>query len=160
MGRAFGTVFDVLTLPGLVAASVLRWVVATTALPAVDDLQAGKELPYRGLVLYAIVPFAVLTVGAIAAFAASGDVAGGRGPDLTELGLVWLGLSLAVHAFPGEGATAALYSHSVETDSRWRWIGAPLAAVSGPMVELRAAWFDLVYGLAVFAAVRVLVGGV
>jgi len=155
MGRALAPVFDVLTLPGVVAGSLLRWIVATVALPAVEDLEGGEELPYPGLVLYAVVPFTALTAGAIAAFAASSaaDVDG-----LVELALVWLGIALSVHAFPGEGATAALFSGSVGADSRWRWLGAPLAAVSGPMVELRALWLDLLYGLALFGLVRWLVG--
>lgn len=157
MGRALDRAFDVLTLPGVVAGSIARWAVATAALPAVEDLEAGRELPYPGLVLYAAVPFVVLTAGAIAAFAASGSANAARDDPLVELGLVWLGLSLSVHAFPGAGATAALFGHSVETDSRWRWLGVPLAAVSGPMVELRAIWLDLAYGLVLFAAVRVAV---
>lgn len=159
MGRALAPVFDLLTLPGVVAGSILRWLVATVALPAVEDLEGGETLPYPGLVWYTAVPFVVLTGGAISAFAASvgafGNVAG-RG--LVTLGTVWLGISLAVHAFPGEGATAALFRHSLETDSAWRWIGSPLAAVSGPMVELRSVWLDLVYGLALFVVVRSLVG--
>lgn len=155
MGRVLAPLFDVLTFPGVVAGSLARWIVATAALPAVEDLEGGEELPYPGLVLYAVVPFAVLTGGAVAAFAAT-TAAGVDG--LAELGLVWLGLALSVNAFPGEGATAALYSHSVGTESRWRWLGAPLAAVSGPMVELRALWLDLLYGLALFGAVRWLAG--
>lgn len=159
MGRALAPLFDLLTLPGVVAASVLRWGVATVALPPVEDLEGGAEIPYRGIVLYVAVPFAVLTAGAVAAFAASAALAAG-GSRLGEPVLVWVGLSLSVHAFPGEGATAALFSHSLESDSRWRWIGAPLAAVAGPMAELRAVWLDLVYGLALLSVVRLLLAGI
>lgn len=151
MGRALAPLFALLTVPGVVASALLRRAVYALALPSVERLEGGGDLPYPGLVASTVGPFVALTAGAVAAFAAS-TAAGVDGS--AELALIWLGLSLSVHAFPSEGATAALYSHSFGSESRWRWLGAPLAAISGPVAELRKVWLDLVYGVGLYALVR------
>lgn len=154
MGRALEPLFVLLTLPGAVASAGLQRACDRLFLPAVDALEGGESLPYPGLVAATAIPFATLTAAAVAAFALSG----GRTTPHWELLAVWLGVSLAVHATPGEGATAALYSLSLQRASRLRWIGLPLAALSRTLGQLRVVWLDLVYALLLFGLVRTLAG--
>lgn len=155
MARALEPIFVVLTLPGAVARSLLQRALDRLLLPSVDSLGGdASAIPYARLVLSRAIPALLLTLAAVAAFARS-DATGVDG--LGELAWAWLGVALAVHAWPSEGATAALYSRSLETDSSWRWIGLPLATLGRLFGRLAVVWLDFVYGLVLLAVVRVLV---
>lgn len=155
VSRALERAFAVLTLPGVVARALLQRACNRLLLPSVDALEAGEvELPYAGLVAAQAVPALVLTAAGVVAFARSASAAV---EGVAELASVWLGLSLVVHAWPGAGATAALYGRSFEADSTWRWLGLPLALLGRLFERLRVVWLDLVYGLLVFVVVRAVV---
>lgn len=155
MARALEPVFLLLTLPGAIASSLLQRACDRLLLPSVDSLSGDESaLPYEGLVTSRAVPAVVLTAAAVAAFARSAT-AGVDG--LAELAWAWLGVALAVHAWPSEGATAALYSRSLETDSAWRWIGLPLATLGRLFDRLAVVWLDLVYALVLLAVVHTVV---
>lgn len=142
--------FVLLTLPGVVASALLQRVCDAAFLPSVEAVESGeRELPYAGLVAATALPFLVLTAGGVAAFAASASRSGHA-----ELLAIWIGVSLVVHAIPGEGATAAVYGRSLQSGSRLRWLGLPVAAFARTIQRLQPVWLDLVYALGVFAVVR------
>lgn len=152
MARALEPAFLLLTLPGTIASALLQRACDRLLLPSVDAIDGDESaLPYGGLVASRSVPAVVLTVAAVAAFARSAAPAV-DGP--AELAWAWLGVALAVHAWPSEGATAALYGRSLQSESPWRWIGLPLAAVGRLFETLRVVWLDLVYALVLFGVVR------
>jgi hypothetical protein len=66
--------------------------------------------------------------------------------------LMWLGVSIGMHAFPSTGDAAGLWRAARAAAA----VGNPLAIVSFPLViviyvanALRILWFDLLYGLAI-----------
>jgi len=62
----------------------------------------------------------------------------------------WLGATFAVHSFPDTVAADALWQKSGGTDSRLRFVGYPLAAVSKLLNRLSFRWAALFYVLVLF----------
>ncbi|MCU4740803.1 hypothetical protein [Natronoglomus mannanivorans] len=108
-------------------------------------------VPYEGLLAIAFVPFVLSTVLAIAIFLVSeGIVSEGT----LEVALWWLGLSVAVHAFPNETATALLWDGSKTASTPLRYLGLPLAGLTKLALLGRFLWLDALYGLILLVAVR------
>lgn len=72
--------------------------------------------------------------------------------DKTSYVLLWLGISIGMHAFPSTGDASSLYYQAKKAAA----ISNPLAIISFPLVViiyianiLRFLWFDYIYGLAI-----------
>lgn len=108
-------------------------------------------VPYEGLLAIAFVPFVLSTVLAVAIFLVSEGIV----PEGTlEVALWWLGLSVAVHAFPNETATALLWEGSKTASTPLRYLGLPLAGLTKLALLGRFLWLDALYGLVLLVAVR------
>ena len=66
--------------------------------------------------------------------------------------LIWLGISIGMHAFPSSMDTNLLWQHALQVARRWN----PLALVSFPLVILlfvanvvRLFWFHAIYACAI-----------
>jgi hypothetical protein len=75
--------------------------------------------------------------------------------------LYWLGISIAMHAFPSSQDADMLWSHSKKD-----WRRNPLAVLGFPIVGLiklaalaRAIWFDLLYAIALLLVVAFIIKG-
>lgn len=62
----------------------------------------------------------------------------------------WLGAAFAAHSFPDEVAADALWQKSGETESRLRFVGYPLAAVSKLVNKSDSFWTGPVYVVVLF----------
>ena len=71
---------------------------------------------------------------------------------------LWLGIAVAVHAFPRPDVATALWTGSLTADSPLRFVGLPLAGLSRLANVLRVVWLDLLYGVLLLVAVRSLLG--
>ncbi|MDZ7687269.1 MAG: hypothetical protein U5J64_00860 [Halobacteriales archaeon] len=69
----------------------------------------------------------------------------------------WLGAAFVAHSLPDEVAGDALWRKSRETDSRLRFVGYPLAAVSKATNRLDPRWAGLAYVIVMFLVVLTLV---
>ena len=69
----------------------------------------------------------------------------------------WLGAALAVHSFPDAVAADALWRRSGETESRLRFVGYSLAAVSKLTNSLDFRWAGIVYVFVMVLVVLALV---
>jgi hypothetical protein len=72
--------------------------------------------------------------------------------DPLSYGIIWLGISIGMHAFPSNQDASQLWHSAGQAARRLH----PLAILSYPLViavyvanVLRVLWFDLIYGLAV-----------
>lgn len=72
--------------------------------------------------------------------------------DMLSYAMLWLGISIGMHAFPSTGDAAALYQQAKKAASTLH----PLAIISFPLVAaiyvanaLRFFWLDYIYGVAI-----------
>jgi Putative zincin peptidase len=106
---------------------------------------------YQSLFI-SIGPFLINTVmGALIAFPAALPVIKFGTGDLLDYFLIWLGVSIAMHAIPSTGDAKSLW-HSVKgpgVSSAVRFIVAPVVGLIYLAAFGRVFWLDLVYGIGV-----------
>lgn len=106
---------------------------------------------YQSLFI-SIGPFLINTiVGAIVAFPAALPVIKFGSGDLLDYLLIWLGVSIAMHAFPSTGDARSL-RQSVRAPGNWpvaRLLVAPVVGVIYLVTFGRFFWLDLFYGIGI-----------
>lgn len=105
-------------------------------------------------ILISVGPFLINTLlGGLVALPGSAELMKGRTPSVFGWGFVWLGLSIAMHAFPSTGDARSLWSSLWSSGSSWlgRMVGVPIVLVIYLGAIGSVFWLDLVYGLAVVA---------
>jgi hypothetical protein len=126
--------------------------------PAGFVVHEAATSPGKSL-LISIAPFFVNTiVGALIAAPAAMTQEFGE-PDLLNLFLIWLGVSIAMHSFPSTGDAQSLWG-SLGRESWWlRVLVAPIVLVIFLGALGSMFWLDLFYGIAVaFALPKFLIG--
>ena len=111
---------------------------------------AGKQL------LISIGPFFINTIlGALIAAPSAISVFTFDAGNPLDIFLIWLGVSIAMHAFPSTGDAASLWMTFKQRETPWY-----LKAVVFPLVLLiclgaigSIVWLDLIYGIAIAAGV-------
>jgi hypothetical protein len=97
-------------------------------------------------------PFLVNTlVGAVIAAPAAIPVLQFEAGDALDYLLIWLGVSIAMHAFPSTGDAQSIWHafQTRETPPLLRLIGTPLVGLIYMGALGSMVWLDLVYGMAV-----------
>ena len=116
--------------------------------PAGYVVHEPAKSPGKTLVI-SIAPFFVNTIiGALIAAPAamSQDL---EQPDPLNLFLLWLGISIAMHAFPSTGDARSLWT-SLHKESWWlRALIAPIVAIIFIGAVGSMVWLDVIYGVAV-----------
>lgn len=116
---------------------------------------------YPNMFKIVLVPLAVMTVLGVAIlglttwFYTSGVLSD---EGLVSLVPLWLGLSMAAHAFPNRHPTKALLLASRETKSPLRIIGYPIVGVSMLLNMLEFLWADAIYALALWYVIGLALG--
>lgn len=98
--------------------------------------------------LIAVAPFLINTiVGLLIALPAGLVAAGGGDAGLLEIFLGWLGISVAMHAFPSVGDAASLWKALKAKGAPWllRIIGFPVVVIIFVGAALSVIWFDAFY---------------
>lgn len=119
--------------------------------PAGYVVHEKPDKVYQSL-LIAVGPFAVNSlVGALAAAPAVLRVLRGTGCDHADCIRIWLGFSIAMHAFPSTGDAKAMWRAvwSRGTSLPAKLLGTPLVALVYAGAMGSALWLDAVYGAAV-----------
>lgn len=178
MSRLLGGLFTIATFPGVLVSTAAQNACDARYLPTIDELDLEEigldgdddwseeappltpgdvwgSVPYGGLVASTVVPFVLSTALALVIFLVSEGVLGEGTLGTVAL---WLGVSVAVHAFPNRAAASALWSGSLNSDSPLRFVGLPLAGLSRLANLLRVVWLDLLYGVGLLLLVRGLLG--
>lgn len=123
--------------------------------PAGYVLHDVPRSPYQNLVI-GIGPFLVNSiVGALVGLpAAIGGVAGLAGSP-SHLVLLWLGVSVAMHAFPSTGDAKSIWQCATApgTSCLARIVVLPFVALIYLGALGSVVWLDLLYGVAVVAAI-------
>lgn len=155
-----GFVISLLTFPGVIvheAAHQLMCRFTGTPVLRVCYFQTGNpagyvvhDLPSSGWrhFLISVAPFLINTVaGFLIALPVGLIVASGAKPGLMEGVLGWLGISVAMHAFPSTGDAASLRHALKRPDVSWllRLIAFPVVWVIHVGAFLSTAWFDAIY---------------
>ena len=101
-------------------------------------------------VLVGVGPFFLNTiVGAIVAFPAALTVLQFGGGDLFDYFLIWLGVSIAMHAFPSTGDARSIWS-SLKAPKTSVWtkvLGTPIVAIIYLGAFGSMLWLDAIYGV-------------
>nr|WP_243467126.1 hypothetical protein [Acetivibrio straminisolvens] len=90
-------------------------------------------------------------VGAIIASAASIPYFRFDSPDIFDMVLMWLGISIAMHSFPSTGDAANIWSAVKHPDTPMlvKILTAPLVGLIYLCAIGSVIWLDLIYGIAV-----------
>lgn len=122
---------------------------------------------YRQSFMISVAPFLVNTALALAAFVAIAVLWGAPSGDLDTdrmgwgaLVLLWLGISVGMHAFPSTGDAKGIWSRT-----RRLWRTSPLVLLGVPFVLLiyvanllRFLWFDAIYAIGLLLLALLSVG--
>jgi len=103
-------------------------------------------------ILISVGPFLLNTVlGGLVAIPGTVPVTNGRLPSPAGWALIWLGLSIAMHAFPSTGDAKSLWSALWSRGASWlgRIVGVPIVLVIYLGAIGSVFWLDVIYGLAV-----------
>ena len=162
-----GFLISIATFPGVIVHELAhqlfcRW--ARVAVFKVCYFRVGNpagyvihEIPRTPLqhVLIGIGPFFVNTViGALIAFPAAIPVLQFNAPSPLNFFLIWLGVSVAMHAFPSTGDAKGIWSALFRRTSPW-WLkvtGVPLVAIIFLGAIGSFFWLDALYGVGVAMA--------
>ncbi|MFO1485735.1 MAG: metalloprotease family protein [Verrucomicrobiaceae bacterium] len=163
-----GFVISILTFPGVIvheAAHQLMCRLTGTPVLNVCYFRVGNpagfvihDAPSTGWkhFLIAVAPFLINTIaGMLIALPAGLAVAGKGEPGPLDVTLGWLGISVAMHAFPSTGDASSLW-HSIRAPgASWllRIIGFPVVAVIYLGAALSVVWFDAIYAALICFAV-------
>jgi hypothetical protein len=111
-----------------------------------------------------VAPFLLNTiVGFLIALPTALVVAGKGEPGPLDMLLGWLGISVAMHAFPSTGDASSLWRSLRAPGASWtlRIIGFPVVAVICLGAVLSVVWLDVIYGVEVcFVIPAAIVGAV
>ncbi|MCL9815023.1 metalloprotease family protein [Natranaeroarchaeum aerophilus] len=172
-----GWVLTIVTAPGVVVheythAKLCEW--ADVPIVEICYFQLGdppgyvlhaEPESYRTTYLIGVAPFLVNTLVAAALFATIPLLAGGAG-GISDTGIagwivLWLGVSVAAHAFPSTGDAQSIWQ---QTKQQYR--SSPLALIGLPIVliiylahVLSFFWFDFIYALALYVGVAMVLPG-
>jgi hypothetical protein len=104
---------------------------------------------YQSL-LISIGPFLINTIlGALIAFPAALPVIRFGSGDLLDYFLIWLGVSIAMHAIPSSADAKSLWQSVKQISLAWRCLTAPIVGVIYLASIGRFFWLDLFYGIGV-----------
>ncbi|WP_395735098.1 metalloprotease family protein [Prosthecobacter sp.] len=156
-----GPLIAFLTFPGVIvheAAHQLMCRLTKTPVLQVCYIRAGNpsgyvihDAPASGWkhFLISVAPFLINSiVGALICLpVALGEAARSLPMGLMDIGLGWLGISVAMHAFPSTGDAASLWKAMKGDGASWllRLVGWPVVAVIYLGALLSAFWFDVIY---------------
>lgn len=107
---------------------------------------------FSGAFAIVVMPFVVSTVLAFLVFL--------TGLALFDIGTpafyiaFWLGLSFGAHAFPNDGATAALWKRSKSSGSLLRVVSVPVVGVAKLANLLSFFWLDAIYAVVLYAVAK------
>ncbi len=159
-----GFLISLLTFPGVIVHELAhqlfcRW--ARVAVFKVCYFRLGNpagyvihEIPRTSLqhVLVGVGPFFVNTIlGALIAFPAAIPLMRFNSPQPVDYFLAWLGVSVAMHAFPSTGDAKGIWSALFKRTSPWwlKVIGLPLVLLIYAGAIGSFFWLDALYGAAV-----------
>lgn len=117
--------------------------------PAGYVMHARSKHPWQDLMV-SIGPFFVNTIlGAVIAAPAAIPVLKFQSGDLLDLFLMWLGVSIAMHAFPSTGDAKSAWGSlsSPETPGWTKVIGYPVVGLIYVGALASMFWLDLLYGI-------------
>ena len=119
--------------------------------PAGYVMHERSKKPWQDMVV-GIGPFFVNTImGAVIAAPAAIPVLQFHGGDALDYFLIWLGVSIAMHAFPSTGDAAGIW-HAVKSPETPLWskiLGAPLVGLIYIGALGSMFWLDALYGIGV-----------
>jgi hypothetical protein len=119
--------------------------------PAGWVMHAPSKHPWQDM-LVGIGPFFVNTIlGAVIAAPAAIPVLQFNGGDALDYFLIWLGVSIAMHAFPSTGDAKVIW-HGVKSPETPVWtkiLGAPIVGIIYLGALGSVFWLDALYGVAV-----------
>lgn len=107
--------------------------------------------PWHSL-LISVGPFLINTlIGAIIAFPAALPVLKFRAGDGLDYLLVWLGVSIAMHAIPSTGDAKSLWATACAENVPWlgKVVAAPVVGIIYLATLGRFFWLDLLYGVGI-----------
>ncbi|HOM03811.1 MAG TPA: metalloprotease family protein [Acetivibrio sp.] len=159
-----GIVISALTFPGVIVHEMAHQLFCRLSKVAVLDVRYFQlknpsgyvihEVPKKSWqnILIGIGPFIINTlVGAVIASGASIPVFKFDSPDIFDIILIWLGVSIAMHSFPSTGDAANIWK-SVKDPSTpilVKILTAPLVGLIYLCALGSVVWLDLLYGIAV-----------
>lgn len=156
-----GPLIAFLTFPGIIvheAAHQLMCRLTNTPVLKVCYLRAGNpagyvmhDTPSSGWkhLLISVAPFLINSIiGMLICLPVALAEASRSLPlSLADIGLGWLGISVAMHSFPSTGDAASLWKAMKAENVSWllRLVGYPLVAVIHLGALLSVVWFDAIY---------------
>lgn len=166
-----GCLMSVLTFPGVIVHEIAHLLMCRLfqvpvrkvcyfrfGNPAGYVVHETPQSPYQNLVI-GIGPFLVNTVlGALVSLPATlgGSHLADKSP--AQLVLLWLGLSIAMHAFPSTGDARSIWQCASETGCLARLVVLPFVAIIYIGALGSVVWLDLAYAAAVVGAIPWLLG--
>lgn len=169
-----GFVISIVTFPGVIVHELAHQLFCRWARVAVFDVcyfrvgnPAGyviHEIPRTSVqhVLIGLGPFFVNTIlGALIAFPAAIPVLNFNLLDPLNAFLVWLSVSVAMHAFPSTGDARGIWSALFRRSCPWwlRVLGAPVVGLIWVGALGSMFWLDALYGIGVAIALPNLLVG-
>ena len=159
-----GFLVSLVTFPGVIVHELAHQLFCRWARVAVFDVcyfrlgnPAGyvvHETPRTSFqhVMIGLGPFFVNTIlGALIAFPAAVPLIQFNSPQPQDLLLLWLGVSVAMHAFPSTGDAKGIWSALFQRTSPWwlKVVGLPIVVLIYIGAIGSFVWLDAIYGLAV-----------
>lgn len=156
-----GFLITLLTFPGVIvheAAHQLMCRLTSTPVLGVCYFQTGNpagyvihDTPSSGWkhFLISVAPFLINTiVGFLIALPVGLAVASAADPGPLDVFLGWLGISVAMHAFPSTGDASSLWAGLKQPSTSWllRVIAFPVVGIIYLGAALSVVWFDAIYG--------------
>lgn len=115
---------------------------------------------YRSSLLITLGPLMLNTLVAVVFFLIFGAMMAAEGSHAGIIGwsmftVLWLGVSIAMHAFPSKGDAKALWAqtHVFRKGNPFVYLGYPIAGFIYLTNYLRIVWFDLIYAFSVSSLV-------
>lgn len=108
-------------------------------------------------VLIGVGPFIINTIiGALVGMSVVLDVIYHEGGGFLNLLLLWLGISIAMHAFPSTGDAKSIWHSLKNTNILGKIIGAPIVALIYIGAIGSVVWLDVLYGVAICMGIPLL----
>ena len=163
MGIIIGYLVRIVTFPGLILDALINKATCSflhVKVLKVDYFSVGtseavmheKPEKYSTVFSIAIIPFVVMSLIAMFIFYIGKNLS-----PTVELLCIWLGISVAAHAFPNTKTGGLLWSNSfkeIKEGNYFAIIGLPLVIIIFVARILHVLWLDIIYGVLLYFFIK------